>query len=64
MITMQKIREWLQEAEQAVVADAHAFVDFIEGKNSIDDAVSLLEQNGYTVTPPTPPAAPPTVSPA
>jgi hypothetical protein len=52
MITIAKIRAWLQDAEQAAVADVHEFVDFIEGKSAIEDAVALLEQNGYTVTPP------------
>jgi hypothetical protein len=65
MITMEKLREWAVEAEQKAVSELHAFVDFIEGKSAVDDAVALLESNGYTVTPPQPaPVTPPPVVPA
>jgi hypothetical protein len=61
---MDKIRGWLVEAEQKAVNEVHAFVDFIEGKSAIDDAIALLQENGYSVVAPAAPVTPPTVTPA
>jgi hypothetical protein len=35
---------------------AKQFAEYVEGEQKIADAVALLTSNGYTVTPPAPPA--------
>lgn len=50
MITLENIKAWAQEAEHAASAEVQKFVEYVEGKSAVADAIAFVEAAGYVVT--------------
>jgi len=62
-----KLKSWAEgeyaAVKGAVSAEVSEFIVWAEGKQALEDAEKLLEQHGYTVTPPPSAAQPPPAPP-